>query len=83
MRKAEYLRHVVSAEGVSVDPSKIECIKNWGKPKRLKGGITPLVSQPPADQNAAIRAVPKVRGKRTCFRGRNPARTISQTERME
>ncbi|XP_004305749.1 PREDICTED: enzymatic polyprotein-like [Fragaria vesca subsp. vesca] len=33
----EYLGHVISAEGVSVDPVKIEYIKGWKKPSTLKG----------------------------------------------
>lgn len=35
--QVEYLGHVISARGVAVDPQKIECIKNWAKPKTLKG----------------------------------------------
>lgn len=29
---AEYFGHVITAKGVAVDPSKIECIKHWPKP---------------------------------------------------
>ena len=32
-RSIGFLGHVVSNEGVSVDPEKIECIKNWPQPK--------------------------------------------------
>lgn len=32
----EFLGHVVSHEGVVVDPSKIECVKNWPLPNTLK-----------------------------------------------
>lgn len=35
--QVEYLGHVVNAEGVAVDPSKIECIKQWKQPTTLKG----------------------------------------------
>lgn len=35
--QVEYLGHVISAEGVAVDPAKIECIKQWQKPRTLKG----------------------------------------------
>lgn len=35
--QVEYLGHIVSAQGVVVDPNKIECISNWHKPKTLKG----------------------------------------------
>ncbi|XP_061993668.1 uncharacterized protein LOC133711581 [Rosa rugosa] len=35
--KVEYLGHVISSERVAVDPAKIEVIKNWSKPKTLKG----------------------------------------------
>ncbi|KAM0028421.1 putative nucleotidyltransferase, Ribonuclease H [Helianthus debilis subsp. tardiflorus] len=31
-----YLGHVISAQGIAVDPDKIECIKNWPTPKTVK-----------------------------------------------
>ncbi|GKE73039.1 hypothetical protein Tco_1535080, partial [Tanacetum coccineum] len=31
VKKVEYLGHVMSGEGVAIDPSKIEAIKNWQK----------------------------------------------------
>lgn len=34
---AEYLGHVITAKGVAVDPSKIECIKHWPGFKRIFG----------------------------------------------
>ncbi|XP_024156291.1 uncharacterized protein LOC112164308 [Rosa chinensis] len=34
--KVEYLGHVISAAGVAVDPTKIECIQQWPQPKTLK-----------------------------------------------
>ncbi|XP_062007107.1 uncharacterized mitochondrial protein AtMg00860-like [Rosa rugosa] len=37
VKQVEYLGHIISAEAVAVDLSKIECIKNWPKPKTLKG----------------------------------------------
>ena len=30
-----YLGHIVSKEGISTDPCKIEAVKNWPKPKTL------------------------------------------------
>ncbi|PRQ37125.1 putative nucleotidyltransferase, Ribonuclease H [Rosa chinensis] len=33
----EYLGHIISAQGVAVDPVKIEIIRKWAKPKTLKG----------------------------------------------
>jgi len=33
LRKIAFLGHVVSNEGVSVDPQKIEVVKNWPRPK--------------------------------------------------
>lgn len=35
--QVEYLGHIISAQGVVVDPKKIECISTWTKPKPLKG----------------------------------------------
>lgn len=35
--QVEYLGHVVSKEGVDVDPNKIKCISQWEKPKTIKG----------------------------------------------
>ncbi|KAL6200094.1 hypothetical protein ACLB2K_029876 [Fragaria x ananassa] len=35
--QVEYLGHVISAQGVAVDPVKIDCIKNWERPKTVKG----------------------------------------------
>ncbi|XP_004292526.1 PREDICTED: uncharacterized protein LOC101313866 [Fragaria vesca subsp. vesca] len=37
VRQVEYLGHVISAKGVSVDPKKVECIRTWEKPKTVKG----------------------------------------------
>lgn len=38
----EYLGHVINAEGMAVDPLKIECIKQWKQPTTLKGLILSL-----------------------------------------
>ena len=32
----DYLRHIVSAQGVSVNPAKIDAMKNWPPPQTLK-----------------------------------------------
>lgn len=34
--QVEYLGHIISAQGVAVDPSKIECIRQWPLPKTIK-----------------------------------------------
>eukprot|EP00253_Pinus_taeda_P032530 PITA_32530 len=34
-KEVEYLGHVISREGVQVDPNKIKAIKEWPKPKNL------------------------------------------------
>ena len=34
--QVSFLRHIVSREGVSVDPAKIEAIKNWPQPTNVK-----------------------------------------------
>ena len=35
LRKVAFLGHIVSNEGVSVDPQKIETVSNWLRPKNL------------------------------------------------
>ncbi|KAA0066907.1 pol protein [Cucumis melo var. makuwa] len=35
LRKVTFLGHVVSSEGVSVDPAKIEAVTNWPKPSTV------------------------------------------------
>lgn len=35
--KIEYLGHVISSEGVSTDPTKIQCMVDWPKPVHVKG----------------------------------------------
>lgn len=35
-KQASFLGHVVSENGISTDPSKLESIKNWPVPKLLK-----------------------------------------------
>ena len=33
--KIQYLGHIISEDGISVDPEKIEAIKNWPTPKNV------------------------------------------------
>jgi len=33
----DYLGHIISGEGVAVDPEKVRCILDWPKPKNVKG----------------------------------------------
>ncbi|XP_045803285.1 uncharacterized protein LOC123896906 [Trifolium pratense] len=33
----DYLGHIISGEGVSVDPEKVKCILAWPEPKNVKG----------------------------------------------
>ncbi|MCI04135.1 RNA-directed DNA polymerase (Reverse transcriptase), partial [Trifolium medium] len=35
--KVEYLGHVISFDGVAMDPSKVECVVQWPIPKHVKG----------------------------------------------
>ena len=35
MSKVKFLGNVVSKEGISIDPAKIEVILNWEKPKNV------------------------------------------------
>ena len=34
--KLEYLGHIISADGVPIDPSKIEAMQRWPTPQNLK-----------------------------------------------
>jgi hypothetical protein len=36
VKEVEYLGHIVSHEGVKVDPNKIEAMMDWPIPKTLK-----------------------------------------------
>ena len=36
MPQVEYLGHVISVEGVSIDPAKIVAVQNWPMPATLK-----------------------------------------------
>jgi hypothetical protein len=36
MKEVEYLGHIVSHEGVKLDPNKINAIMDWPIPKKLK-----------------------------------------------
>ncbi|MCH85549.1 transposon Tf2-1 polyprotein, partial [Trifolium medium] len=33
----DYLGHIISGQGVAVDPDKVQCIKDWPIPKNVKG----------------------------------------------
>lgn len=35
--EVDYLGHVISGEGVAVDPGKIQCVLDWPEPKNEKG----------------------------------------------
>ena len=37
LRSVEFLGHIISSEGVEVNPRKIEAVKNWPKP------LTPIL----------------------------------------
>ncbi|MCI11101.1 Ty3/gypsy retrotransposon protein, partial [Trifolium medium] len=36
-RKVEYLGHMITEEGVSVDPSKVDSVLQWPQPRNVKG----------------------------------------------
>ncbi|MCH89931.1 RNA-directed DNA polymerase (Reverse transcriptase), partial [Trifolium medium] len=36
-KQVDYLGHIISGEGVAVDPEKIKCIVDWPVPKSVKG----------------------------------------------
>ncbi|PNY02508.1 retrotransposon-related protein [Trifolium pratense] len=36
-QEIDYLGHIISGAGVSVDPNKIQCILDWPEPKNVKG----------------------------------------------
>ncbi|MCI25491.1 hypothetical protein A2U01_0046682, partial [Trifolium medium] len=33
----DYLGHIISGDGVAVDPDKVKCILEWPEPKSVKG----------------------------------------------
>ncbi|MCG8048996.1 MAG: reverse transcriptase domain-containing protein, partial [Candidatus Thiodiazotropha endolucinida] len=35
-KKVDFLGHIISEEGISTDPSKTECIRNWPVPQNVK-----------------------------------------------
>ncbi|CAJ2656973.1 unnamed protein product [Trifolium pratense] len=35
--KVDYLGHIISGKGVAVDPTKVQCILDWPKPRNVKG----------------------------------------------
>lgn len=36
-KQVDYLGHVISGDGVAVDPDKIKCVLEWPEPKNVKG----------------------------------------------
>jgi hypothetical protein len=36
MQEVEYLGHIITKEGVSTDPSKVEVMLNWAKPSSFR-----------------------------------------------
>ncbi|XP_057438204.1 transposon Tf2-1 polyprotein isoform X3 [Lotus japonicus] len=36
-RQVDYLGHLISGDGVAVDPDKVQCIEAWPEPKNVKG----------------------------------------------
>jgi hypothetical protein len=34
-KKIHYLRHIISTEGIAVDPEKIEAIRGWSVPRNV------------------------------------------------
>ena len=35
MTSVQFLGHMISAQGISVDPSKVEAVLNWERPKSM------------------------------------------------
>ncbi|KAL4012974.1 hypothetical protein IC575_025123 [Cucumis melo] len=54
LRKVTFLGHVVSSEGVSVDPAKIEAVTNWTRPSTLKEASDRTVSTSDGSGNFVI-----------------------------
>ncbi|GKE35597.1 putative reverse transcriptase domain-containing protein, partial [Tanacetum coccineum] len=61
LRKVQFLRHVINGDGIHVDPSKIEAVKNWKAPRTLfEGKEQELAFQTLKDKlcNAHVLALP-------------------------
>ncbi|KAL0554084.1 hypothetical protein IC582_007995 [Cucumis melo] len=57
LRKVTFLGHVVSSEGVSVDPAKIEAVTNWPRPStelKQKLVTAPVLTVPDGSGNFVI-----------------------------
>ncbi|KAL4037832.1 hypothetical protein IC575_001432 [Cucumis melo] len=57
LRKVTFLGHVVSSEGVSVDPAKIEAVTNWTRPStelKQKLVTAPVLTVPDGSGNFVI-----------------------------
>ena len=36
LKKVDFLGHVITAEGIAVDPAKVEAVQNWQQPKNVR-----------------------------------------------
>nr|GEV34314.1 hypothetical protein [Tanacetum cinerariifolium] len=57
LREVQFLRHMINGNGIHVDPSKIEAVKNWKAPRtptKVKLCNAPVLARPDASEDFMV-----------------------------